>query len=385
MGKKGVVRIGVIGVGGMGSAHCKGIKDLKEAKLTLVCDIEAEVAKAKGEEFNVPYFTDYKKAIKSGLCDAVIVATPHWVHPEISIFAFNNGLHVLSEKPIAVTVADADRMIASAKKNRRVFAVMYQRRTTNLVKKLKELIKSGTIGEITRTLCIDPWYRAQSYYDSGTWRATWRGEGGGVLINQAPHTIDLFTQVAGLPVKVNAMVRTRLHKIEVEDEVSATLEYKNQAWGYYYTSTCEPVGPFHMEVVGDKGKIVVSGNEVTLYRYSVPVSKFTYQAKNMWDSLDVKEEKIEIEPDVVSGHSEVIRNFASAILKGEKLVSPGAEGLSSVEFLNACILSGKKNKAVKIPVSRTEYNTLMKKLIRTSKIKRAVKVQRVTDPAHMKK
>ncbi len=385
MKKKGAVRIGVIGVGGMGSAHCKGIQNLKETELVLVCDIEEDVAKAKGKEFNVPYFTDYKKAIKSGLCDAVVVATPHWVHPEIGIFAFNNGLHVLSEKPIAVTVADADRMIAAAKKNRKVFAVMYQRRTTNLVKKLKELIKNGAIGEITRTLCIDPWYRAQSYYDSGTWRATWRGEGGGVIINQSPHTIDLFTQVSGLPAKVDALTRARLHKIEVEDEVSATLEYKNGAWGYYYTSTCEPGGPFHMEVVGDKGKIVVNGSEVTLYRYSVPVSKFTHQSKSMWASLDVKEEKVRIEPDVASGHSEVIRNFAAAITKGEKLVSPGAEGLASVEFLNACILSSKKNKPVGIPINRNEYNTMIRKLVRTSKVKKAVKVQRVTDPAHAKK
>ncbi len=385
MKKVGAVRIGVIGVGGMGSAHCKGIQDLKATRLALVCDIDENVAKEKGKEFNVPYFTDYKKAIKSGLCEAVIVATPHWVHPEIGIYAFKNGLHVLSEKPIAVTVADADKMIAAAKKSKKVFAVMYQRRTTNMVKKLKELIKSGAIGEITRTLCIDPWYRAQSYYDSGTWRATWRGEGGGVIINQAPHTIDLFTQVAGLPVKVNAMARARLHKIEVEDEVSASLEYKNGAWGYYYTSTCEPGGPFHMEIVGDKGKIVVSGKEVTLYRYSVPISKFTHQSKGMWASLDIKEEKVKIKVDVASSHSEVIRNFAGAIRKGEKLVSPGIEGLASVEFLNACILSSKKNKAVKVPVNRKEYDTMIGKLVKTSKVKKAVKVQRVTDPAHVKK
>ncbi len=385
MKKKGVVKIGVIGVGGMGSAHCKGIQNLKGINLVFVCDIDEDVAKVKGKEFNVPYFTDYKKAIKSGLCEAVVVATPHWFHPEIAVHAFNNGLHVLSEKPIAVTVADADKMVKAAKKNKKVFAVMYQRRTTNLVKKLQELIKKGVIGEITRTLCIDPWYRAQSYYDSGTWRATWRGEGGGVIINQSPHTIDLFTRVAGLPVKVEAMTRARLHKIEVEDEVSATLEYKNGAWGYYYTSTCEPGGPFHMEVVGDKGKIVVNGNDVTLYKYSVPVSKFTHQTKNMWASLDVKEEKVKIPVDVAAGHSAVLKNFAAAISKGEKLVSPGVEGLDSVEFLNACILSSKKKKTVKIPVNRKEYDTMMKGLVKTSKIKKAVKVKRETDPAHAKK
>ncbi|MDD3726159.1 MAG: Gfo/Idh/MocA family oxidoreductase, partial [Candidatus Ratteibacteria bacterium] len=223
--EKKVVKIGVIGVGGMGSAHCKMMKDIEEAELVFVCDIDKDVAESKGKEFNVPSFTDYKKAIKSKLADAVIIATPHWVHPEIAIYAFNNNLHVLSEKPIAVTVSDADRMIKAAKKNKKIFAVMYQRRTEPWVRKLRELIvEKRIIGEITRTLCIDPWYRAQAYYDSGTWRATWKGEGGGVLINQAPHTIDIFTTVAGLPVKVETKTRTRLHKIEVEDEVCAFLE-----------------------------------------------------------------------------------------------------------------------------------------------------------------
>jgi predicted dehydrogenase len=381
---KKVVKVGVIGVGGMGSAHCRGIKGLKEVELVFVCDIDKDVAKKKGEEFNVPYFTDYKKAIRSGLCDAVVVATPHWFHPEISIFAFNNGLHVLSEKPIAVTVSDADKMIAAAKKNKRVFAVMYQRRVEAFVKKVKEIIKSGVIGGINRTLCVDPWYRAQSYYDSGTWRATWRGEGGGVLINQSPHTIDFFTQVAGLPVKVEAKTRMRMHKIEVEDEVSANLEYKNGAWGYFYTTTCEPGSTFRMEIAGDKGKIVVNGTDVTLYKYSVPVSRFTHQSKKMWASLDVKEEKVKIDTAAV-GHMEIMKNFTRAILKGEKLISPGAEGLDSVEFLNACILSSKKNKVVKIPVNRKEYNGLMKSLVKTSKVKKAVKVQRVTDPKFAKK
>jgi len=383
MGKE-VVKIGVIGVGGMGSAHCKMIKDVKEAELVFVCDIEEDVAKARGEEFGVPYFTDYKKAIKSGMAEAVIVATPHWIHPEIGIYAFNNGLHVLSEKPIAVTVSDADKMIKAAKKSKKVFAVMYQRRVEPWVRKLKELVKDGVIGEITRTLCIDPWYRSQAYYDSGTWRATWKGEGGGVLINQAPHTIDLFMAVGGLPVKVEAKTRTKLHKIEVEDDVCAILEYKNGAWGYYYTTTCEPAGTFRMELAGDKGKIIINSTNITLYKYDMPVSEFTYKAEDMWASLGVKEEKVELNTNVPTGHGEIIRNFARAILKDEKLISPGEEGLMSVEFINACILSAKTNKPVRLPVNRKAYDTLMKKLIAKSKVKKAVKVQRVTDPKFAK-
>lgn len=374
------VRIGVIGVGGMGYAHCQSVKNLEETELTCVCDNDEEIARKRGEEFGVRYFTDYKELIKSGLCDGVIVATPHWFHPEISIFAFENGVHVLSEKPIAVKVSDADKMIEAAKKNKKTFAVMYQKRTTPLVKKLLQIIKEGRLGEIHRTLCVDPWYRCEAYYESGVWRATWIGEGGGVTINQAPHTIDFFTLLAGLPKKIEAKTRTRLHNIEVEDEVSAFLEYENGAWGYYYTSTCEPIGPFHLEIAGDKAKLVIRGNEVTLYNYESPISEFTYKADDMWASIKVNEEKIEIPESKGTGHREIIKNFARNILYGEELLSPGEEGLKSVEFINAIILSGKKNKPVEIPVDRKEYDELMEELKKTSKPKKVVKVQRKTDP-----
>ncbi len=374
------VRIGIVGVGGMGYAHCKSVVDIKETELTCVCDVDEEVAKERGKEFGVKYFTDYNKLIKSGLCDAIIVATPHWFHPEIAVSAFENGLHVLSEKPIAVKVSDADRMIEASEKNNRVFAVMYQRRVEWFVRKAKEIIDSGKVGEVLRTVCIDPWYRAQAYYNSATWRATWLGEGGGVLINQAPHTIDIFTYLAGLPSKVEAKTRTRLHDIEVEDEVSALLEYKNGAWGYYYTSTCEPVGPFHLEVSGDKGKLVIRGKDITFYNYETPIKEFTEKAPDMWASLKIEEEKIIGNSNLPIGHAVIIRNFARSILYGEKLIAPGKEGLNSVEFINACILSGKKNKVVEVPVNREEYDELMEELRKTSKPKKVVKVQRITDP-----
>jgi len=374
------VRIGIIGVGGMGYGHCKSAVNLKETELTCVCDNDEEVAKEKGEEFGVKYFTDYNELIKSGLCDAIIIATPHWFHPEIAVSAFENGLHVLSEKPIAVRVSDADRMIEASEKNNKVFAVMYQRRTEWFVRKAKEIIDSGKVGEVLRTVCIDPWYRAQAYYNSATWRATWIGEGGGVLINQAPHTIDIFTYLAGLPSKVEAKTRTRLHNIEVEDEVSALLEYENGAWGYYYTSTCEPVGPFHLEVSGDKGKLIIRGTDITFYNYETPIKEFTEKAPDMWASLKIEEEKIIGNSNLPFGHAVIIRNFARNILYGEKLIAPGKEGLNSVEFINACILSGKKNKVVEVPVNRKEYDELMEELKKTSKPKKVVKVQRITDP-----
>ena len=378
------VKVGVIGVGGMGYAHCKSANSLKEIEFTCVCDILEKVAKERAEEFSVKYFTDYKELIKSGLCDAVIVATHHWLHPEVAVFAFENGLHVLSEKPIAVRVSDADRMVEAAKKNDRIFSVMYQRRLEPVIRKAIEIVKSGTLGEIQRTTFIDPWYRAQAYYDSGTWRATWVGEGGGVLINQAPHEIDLFMLLGGLPKRVEAKTRTKLHKIEVEDEASAFLEYPNGAWGHYYVTTCESGGTFYMELAGDKGKLTLIGKELKLYTFSQPISEFTFQAPDMWASLGITEERIDISSTIPTGHNAIIQNFANAILNGEKLIVTGEEGLKTVEFINAIILSGEKGKPVEMPVNRQEYDELMEELKKGSKPKEHVKVQRATDPKHVK-
>jgi len=374
------VKIGVIGMGGMGYAHSKSIESLEETELTCVCDVEGEVVREKADEFGVKYFTDYRELVKSGLCDAVIVATPHWFHPEISVFAMEHGLHVLSEKPIAVTVSGADAMIKVAKKNRRVFAVMYQMRTLPVIKKAVEIIKDGLLGEIKRTLFIDPWYRAQAYYESASWRATWAGEGGGVMMNQAPHGVDVFTLLGGLPEKVEAKMRTRLHNIEVEDEAHAVLEYPNGAWGYYYITTCEAGGTSYLELAGDKGKLILRDKELTLHTFSQSLSEFTFKAENMWASLEVKEEKIEIPSNIETGHGVIIKNFARAILYNEQLMTPGEEGLKSVEFINAVILSAKKGKPVKIPINRKEFDALMEELKKTSKPKKSAKDQRVTDP-----
>ena len=379
-----MVRIGVVGMGGMGYAHCKNVTNLENARLTCVCDNEESVVKEKAQEFGVKAFTDYKEMITSGLCDAVIVAIPHWFHPDVSIYAFQNGLHVLSEKPIAVTVADADRMIKAAKEHRRIFSVMLQKRTESRFKKALELIHSGQLGEVTRTLCIDSWYRTQAYYDSNVWRATWKGEGAGVLINQAPHIIDIFMLLGGLPNKIEAKIRTRYHQIEVENEVQALLEYKNGACGYYYTATFEPQQGHYIEICGEKGKLTFSQQEIKFFRYSGCIPEHIVSAEDMWASLEVKEEKIDIEEGPHKPHLEIIRNFVSAILTGEKLISPGEEGIYSVEFGNACILSGMKHKPVTLPIDRQEYTELIEELKKNSKPKTHVRIQRATDPQYRK-
>jgi len=264
-----------------------------------------------------------------------------------------------------------------------VFAVMHQRRTEPAIRKAFEIVASGALGEIRRTLCVDPWFRAQSYYDSGAWRGTWRGEGGGVLINQAPHGIDIFLKLGGLPSVVHARTRTRLHRIEVEDEATALLEYPNGAWGYYYTTTCEPsdVTSATYEISGDRGRLVLRGNEaLTLTTFSPSIPEYTHAAREMWARFDVVEQPVELPVGVPTGHAAIIANFARAIRLGEPLLAPGEENLGVVEFINAMILSGKTGKPVHIPVSRRRYDRLIEELKASSKPKETVRDQRVTDP-----
>jgi len=373
------VRIGIVGLGGMGQAHVQNVKKINEARLAAVSDVDAQVAESVGKTHGVRWFTDYNEMMKSGLIDAVIVATPHYFHPAVALSAFAQGLHVLAEKPLAVTVGEADRMLAAAKKAGRILSVMHQMRTLPVMRAARKVAESGAIGTIIRTLLVEPNFRTQAYYDSGTWRATWAGEGGGVIINQAPHFIDMLILLAGLPVRIEAKTRARLHKIEVEDEVSAILEYSNGAWGYFYTSTNELPRGAEMEIAGEKGKLVFRDNELRFCSFPDEVSKFAYSSPDMWGAMEARNETILL-PDCDSGHCEIIVNFCRAILHGEPLISSGEDGLKTIEFINAVILSGHKNKPVDIPVDRKEYDDLLSELKKSSKPKERVNVQRIADP-----
>jgi predicted dehydrogenase len=374
-----VVRLGVIGTGGMGSGHIHSIKDIEEVKLAAVCDVDQEVCERVSTETGVPGFSDFRELVDSKLVDAVIVATPHYFHPPISIYAMRQGVHALSEKPVAVTVKAADDMNRAAEETGMKFAVMYQQRTTPLYRALRKLIDEGWLGELYRTCCIDPNFRARAYYDSAGWRATWRGEGGGVTINQAPHGIDLFMSLGGLPSRVIARTATRRHDIEVEDEASAMLEYENGAIGYYHTSTTEaPPGQF-MEFCGEKGKVVVSDGKLTFWTLGTPVQEFSDTSTAMWSRPPALQAEVPLE-ERESGHGAVIRNFARAILNDEPLLTPGVEGIWSVEFINALILSGRTGEPVDIPVDREKYDAFIEEMRETSTEKATSGPdQRITD------
>jgi len=373
------VRMAVIGVGGMGSHHANYILkgEVNRAELVAVCDIDADKLKPFG---TVKTFTDSSELIRSGLVDAVLIATPHYAHTTISIDAINNGLHVLTEKPIAVHKADAERMIAAHSANPKlVFAVMFNCRTDAIWKKLKHLIDRGEIGEITRiTWIVTDWFRTEAYYASGGWRATWSGEGGGILLNQCPHNLDMMQLLFGMPSKIRAFMRFGgRHDIEVEDEVTAYLEYPNGATGTFIASTGEAPGTNRLEIAGERGKVVVEGGKIAFTRNEIPMSEFSRTATLGFAKPPVW--NIDIPFAGQGGHKFITQNFVDAILDGTPLIAPAEEGINSVEMANSMIYSHIKDVTVQLPLDSAAYEAMLNDLIANSKFVKKATVQRNED------
>ena len=363
------IRFGIIGVGGMGNSHVRNIMKLKGAKLTAVCDIIEERAKRAAEICGAKYFCDYRALIDSKLCDAVIIATPHYDHSPIAIYAMNHGLHVISEKPLGVSLSAIDKMIAAANKTGMKFSVMFQWRTMPLWQTARKVIQSGKLGKLMRVHYVQPDYRSQAYYDSDPWRGTWAGEGGGVLVNQAPHYTDMMWWLVGEPKSVMAKTRTKLHNIEGEDEGEAILEFPNGASGYYYTCTAESGGRRYVRIVGDKAVLEID-DKLRLGKYKTPLSKFDRTNTEPWGNPGIEWTDVPV-PERASGHIEIVKNFMSAINRGTKLLAPGSEGIHQAEITCAMILSSFTGKPVTLPVNRAAYDRMLSKLVRESKGKKS--------------
>lgn len=364
------VRMGVIGCGGMAQGHMRSFKDIKGLKFVAAADAVEQSVNAIAKEYDVKPFTDGEALINSGDVDAVLVATPHYFHPPLVIAALNSGLHVLTEKPVAVTAKSAAKMNEAARANPKlVFAVMFQLRLRSQWKLVKRLIEEDRFGDILRVSWnITTWFRNQGYYDSGTWRATWAGEGGGVLINQCPHNLDILQWLVGMPSKVTAKIGLgKHHDIEVEDEVNAILEFPNGATGTFVTSTAEAPGVDRLEIVGDKATVIVErGKKIELIENNTPAKTIlSDKTKSMGPPPSTR---YEIETGEKDGdYYDVTQNFVNAILHGEKLIAPGVEGINSLELGNAMVMSGLTGQTVELPTDRDEYAKLIEQLIEKAK------------------
>ena len=358
------VRYGIIGLGNQGSSYALKIFDAGKAEnavLTAMCDInEAKIenVKAKTTNKDAVYFTDYKEMLDSGLCDAVLIEVPHYSHPEMVEECLKRNIHVICEKPAGVYTKQVKEMNAASEKSGALFGMMFNQRTNCLYRKMREIVMEGGIGELQRVnWIITDWYRTQQYYDSGSWRATWEGEGGGVLINQCPHQIDLVQWVVGeMPVSVNGFCQYgKWHDIEVEDEVTAYFRYKNGATGVFITTTGEAPGTNRFEISGTKGKLLCENNKLFYYKNETDSMEFSKTSKDSFKKP--AKEIIEVETDGQNPqHAGIINNFTAAILGTEPLFVKGVEGINGVELMNAIELSGWNNgEAVTLPIDEDRY------------------------------
>ena len=362
-------KIAIVGIGGMGSSHLHAISKIDNLELVAVCDTDTEKADRVAKEREILAFHDHKSLLKAKICDAILVATPHYDHTIIGAAALRAGYHVLVEKPISVHKADCQKLIRAHKDKKQVFAAMFNQRTDPSYIKLKELIETGELGEITRVnWIITTWFRTQSYYDSGGWRATWSGEGGGVLLNQCPHQLDLLTWLFGVPDTVRAHIAIgKYHDIEVEDEVTAFMTYPNGATGVFVTSTGEAPGTNRLEVTATRGKVVIEGDKgISFTRNEVPTDKHCATEPGAFKAPAVWHINIPVKGSGPQ-HAGILQNFADAITKGAKLIAPAAEGINSVELANAMLFSGLNDKTVKLPLSAPAYAKQLKGLIENSK------------------
>lgn len=339
------VRLGIIGYGNIGSQHGRSIKAGKTpaVDLTAVADTNPERLKLARETFGegIQVFNSSDELIKSGCCDAVLIAVPHYYHPSIAIEAMENGLHVLVEKPAGVYAKQVERMDETAKRHPElVYCMDFNQRTNPLYQKVKELLDSKELGEMKRVIWIvTDWYRSQSYYDMGGWRATWDGEGGGVLLNQNPHNLDLWQWMCGMPKRVKANVYYGKHRnIDVEDDLTALVEYENGATGCYITTVGDAPGTNRLEIDGENGKLVVENGKLKFYRLRVPEPEFNSTYKGGLGKPEVWECEIPLKGTYTS-HPGIINNFCDAILKGAKPIAPGEEGIKGLQISNAIHLS----------------------------------------------
>ena len=368
------VRLGIIGVGNIGSAHVRNVLDGKCPEIEIVAFADRRESRREWGKSVMPdaaVFQEGADLIQSSLCDAVLVSTPHYQHPVLAKMAMEHGLHVMVEKPAGVYTLQVRDMIETADQHPELtLGMMFNQRTNCVYRKVKEMLDSGELGEMKRvSWLITDWYRTQNYYDSGAWRATWAGEGGGVLLNQCPHQLDLLQWLCGLPKKVRAFCHEgKWHDIEVEDDVTAYLEYENGATGVFITTTGDAPGTNRLEITGTKGKLVVGYDDITFWRLKEDEREWCKSCKEGFQKPDMEVINVETDGENLQ-HAGVLNAFAGNILRGEKLIADGREGIRGLMLSNAMHLSSWLGKEVTLPIDEKLYYEMLMEKCKTSRHK----------------
>ena len=370
------VRFGIVGCGNMGTGHSKNFREgnVENGVLTAVCDINKKKLTAFEERFGdtIKYYDNAEDMFKSGECDCVIICTPHYSHPELAISALDHELNCIVEKPAGVYTLQVKEMLARAEKSNKILGIMFNQRTNPAFKTMKKMIADGKIGEIKRTnWIITDWYRTQYYYDTGAWRATWAGEGGGVLYNQAPHQLDLFQWIIGMqPSKVHAFCHYgKWHDIEVEDDVTCYVEYPNGATGVFITTTADAPGTNRFEVTGTLGTLIFENNK--LY-YKQLLKDERLHCKEADKGFETPEVLPTVEVELVGEnvqHKGILNNIANAILGLEEVYAPATDGLAGVQLANAMHLSSWLGESVTLPINDELFYEELKKRIAVSRVR----------------
>ena len=374
-----MLKLGIIGVGNIGSGHVERVTGGHCPDITITAVADRRASRREWAQKQLPeakVFAEGSELIRSGACEAVLICTPHYQHPTLAVEAFEAGLHVLCEKPAGVYTLQVREMMAAADRHPELtFGMMFNQRTNCVYRKMKEMIDGGEIGQLKRmSWIVTDWYRTQHYYDSGAWRATWAGEGGGVLLNQCPHQLDLLQWLCGLPARVHAFAQEgKWHDVEVEDDVTAYLEFPNGATGTFITTTGDAPGTNRLEVTGTRGTLICENDELIFKKLAADEREWCATCKEGFRKPDC--EIIRVETDGANPqHVGVMNAFAAAIQEGAPLVADGREGIRGLMLSNAIHLSAWTGETVALPIDEKKFYDLLMAKCRTSRHKEDVDI-----------
>ncbi len=364
------IRIAVVGLGNMGTPHCRDLAASEGADLCAVVDVDAARAGRVADEVGAAAYGDFVTMLDAMEPDGIVVATPHPSHRELTEEAFERGVHVLVEKPIAVEVAEATAMNEAYEAARRTrpdlrFAVMFQQRTYGHWREIRRMVLEGELGRLMRmTWIITDWFRTQSYYDSGGWRASWRNEGGGVTMNQAPHNLDIYQWIAGRPARLTAVgAFGKYHSIEVEDEITIIAEHPSGMVGHIVSSTAESPGTNRLEVVGELGKLVFENGRLFHERTAQSVLEYIRTSTETMTHVPAEAGEVAYHHHGEAGHRLILENFVEAIRdRSVALIADGRDGVASLEIANAAIMSARERRSLDLPLSPRDYHTFLRSL-----------------------